>query len=85
MLTCSDLATAAQLGVRDSVHEDPASRTDEERFGVFPEFARLAAEGRFTVPVAGTFPLTDWRRALEISLTGHAHGKLLLLPGVSSD
>ncbi|MGC8919113.1 zinc-binding dehydrogenase [Streptomyces sp. PG2] len=54
--------------------------TDAERFGVFPEFARLAAEGGFTVPVAATFPLEDWSKALEISLSGHARGKLLLLP-----
>ncbi|QMU80726.1 NADP-dependent oxidoreductase [Streptacidiphilus sp. PB12-B1b] len=80
VLTCSDMAAAAGLGARDTFHEDPATRTDEERFGVFPEFARLAAEGRFTVPVAGTFPLAEWRKALEISLTRHARGKLLLLP-----
>ncbi|MGC0317718.1 NADPH:quinone reductase-like Zn-dependent oxidoreductase [Kitasatospora acidiphila] len=80
VLTCSDLAAAAELGVRDTFHEDPAKRTDGELFGVFPEFAQLAAEGRFTVPVAATFPLADWRKALEISLTGRARGKLLLLP-----
>jgi hypothetical protein len=68
--------------VRDSLHEDPATRTDDERFGAFPEFARLAAAGRFTVPVAGTFPLGQWRTALDISQGGHAHGKLLLLPAV---
>ncbi|MEV5283231.1 NADP-dependent oxidoreductase [Streptomyces sp. NPDC052811] len=85
VLTCSDMAGAAELGVRDSFHEDPATWTDDERFGVFPEFAQLAAEGRFTVPVAGTFPLADWRKALNISLTGHAHGKLLLLPANSSE
>ncbi|MEV8527264.1 NADP-dependent oxidoreductase [Streptomyces sp. NPDC052000] len=85
VLTCSDMAGAAELGVRDSFHEDPATWTDDERFGVFTEFAQLAAEGRFTVPVAGTFPLADWRKALNISLTGHAHGKLLLLPADSSD
>ena len=32
------------------------------------------------MPIARTFPLEDWRAALEISLTGHARGKLLLLP-----
>jgi NADPH:quinone reductase-like Zn-dependent oxidoreductase len=47
---------------------------------VFPEFARFAAESRFTVPIAGTFPLEEWRTALEISLSGQARGKLLLLP-----
>jgi NADPH:quinone reductase-like Zn-dependent oxidoreductase len=80
VLTCSDLVAAQELGVRDTFHEDPATWSEDERFGAIPEFARLAAEGRFTVPVAGTFPLDQWRTALGISLTGHAHGKLLLLP-----
>jgi NADPH:quinone reductase-like Zn-dependent oxidoreductase len=78
VLTISDFAAAQELGVRDSFHEDPATRN--ERFDPFPEFARLAAGGRFTVPIAATFPLEDWRAAMEISLNGHAHGKLLLLP-----
>jgi NADPH:quinone reductase-like Zn-dependent oxidoreductase len=78
VLTISDFAAAQSLGVRDSFHEDPTTRS--ERFAAFPEFAQLAAGGRFTVPIARTFPLEDWRTALEISLTGHPHGKLLLLP-----
>jgi hypothetical protein len=32
------------------------------------------------VPIAAAFPLEDWRAALDVSLTGHARGKLLLLP-----
>jgi NADPH:quinone reductase-like Zn-dependent oxidoreductase len=78
VLTIADFAAAQELGVRDSFHEDPATRS--ERFAPFPEFAQLAAEGKFAVPVSGTFPLEDWRAAMEISLTGHARGKLLLLP-----
>jgi NADPH:quinone reductase-like Zn-dependent oxidoreductase len=78
VLTISDFAAAQELGVRDSFHEDPTTRS--ERFDAFPEFAQLAADGKFTVPVAATFALGDWRDAMEISLTGHAHGKLLLLP-----
>jgi len=81
VLTCSDAASAPELGVRDSFHEDRATWTVDGRFGIFPEFAQLAAEGRFTVPIAGTFPLDEWSTALKISLTGHARGKLLLLPG----
>lgn len=80
VITCSDMAAAPQLGVRDTFHEDPSTFGDDERYGCFPEFARLAAEGRFTVPIAATFPLEQWRTALETSLTGHARGKLLLLP-----
>jgi len=76
VFTVSDLAAASELGVRDGFHEEPVTSPYEE----FPEFAQLAAEGKFTVPVAGTFPLADWRAAMEISLTGQARGKLLLLP-----
>lgn len=75
VLTISDFAAARELGVRDSFEEGQT-----QRFDVFPEFAQLAADGKFTVPVAGTFPLQDWRAALEISLSGQARGKLLLLP-----
>jgi NADPH:quinone reductase-like Zn-dependent oxidoreductase len=78
VLTISDFAAAQELGVRDSFHEDPATRG--ERFDPFPEFAQLAADGQFTVPIARTFPLEEWRTALDISLTGHPRGKLLLLP-----
>ena len=75
VLTISDFAAAQELGVRDGFHEEQTSR-----FAEFPEFAQLAADGRFTVPIAGAFPLADWRAAMEISLGGHARGKLLLLP-----
>ena len=78
VLTISDFAAAAELGVRDSFHEEELLPFD--RSAVFTEFARLAAGGQFTVPVAGTFPLEDWRAAMAISLSGQARGKLLLLP-----
>ncbi len=74
ILTVSNHGPAAgELGVRDSF-------TSELRYDVLGEFAKLAAEGRFTVPVARTFPLEEWREALDLSLSGHAHGKLVLLP-----
>jgi NADPH:quinone reductase-like Zn-dependent oxidoreductase len=75
VLTISDFAAAAELGVRDSFHEDWPPRHD-----VLGEFAQRAADGQFTVPVARTFPLGDWRTALDISESGHARGKLVLLP-----
>lgn len=79
VLTISDFAAAAELGVRDSFHEDPTKRDD-----VLAEFVQLAADGKFTVPIARTFPLAEWRTALETSLGGQARGKLLLLPGSPS-
>jgi NADPH:quinone reductase-like Zn-dependent oxidoreductase len=77
VLTISDFAAAEELGVRDTFHED---HLPFDRAAVFAEFARLAADGTFTVPVSATFPLEDWRAAMEISLSGQARGKLLLLP-----
>ncbi len=76
VLTIADFSAAEGLGVRDSFHEDRTQRVD-----ALPEFAQLAADGRFTVPIARAFPLDEWRTALQISLSGRAHGKLLLLPG----
>ena len=49
------------------------------RYDALGHFAQLAAQGRFTVPVARTFGLEDWREALDLSLNRRAHGKLVLL------
>jgi NADPH:quinone reductase-like Zn-dependent oxidoreductase len=75
VLTMTDFASAAELGARHSFGE-----TMRRREGVLTEFAKLAADGQFMVPIARTFPLDDWREALAASLSGHAHGKLVLLP-----
>jgi NADPH:quinone reductase-like Zn-dependent oxidoreductase len=76
VLTLSDFAAAQQLGVRFHFEDGGKQRND-----ILGEFAALAAEGRFAIPVAGTFPLEDWRTAVEQSMSGHAHGKLILLIG----
>jgi NADPH:quinone reductase-like Zn-dependent oxidoreductase len=75
VLTITDFAAAAELGARDSFHEDWPPRHN-----VLGEFAQLAGDGQFTIPIARTFPLEDWRTALDISQSGHARGKLVLLP-----
>jgi NADPH:quinone reductase-like Zn-dependent oxidoreductase len=49
------------------------------RYDVLGRYAHLAAEGRFTIPIAQTFALEDWRAALDLSLNKRAHGKLMLL------
>jgi NADPH:quinone reductase-like Zn-dependent oxidoreductase len=54
------------------------------RYDVLGQYAQLAAEGRFTIPIARTFALEDWREAAELSMNKQAHGKLLLLPGSST-
>ena len=63
------------LGVRTAWREGGSLRYD-----VLGHYAQLAAEGRFSIPVARTFALEDWREAAEISMSKGAHGKLVLLP-----
>jgi len=83
VLTCVDFEAASKLGVRTGFGEPGTGDGGAVmRWDVLGQFARLAAEGRFTVPIAGVFALEDWRQALDISQSGHAHGKLLLSPNL---
>ncbi|MGH3247267.1 MAG: NADP-dependent oxidoreductase, partial [Trebonia sp.] len=47
VLTITDFAAAAELGVRDTFHEDRSHPVE-----ALPEFGQLAADGVFTVPIA---------------------------------
>jgi len=80
VMTCGDFAGAAALGVRMGNEEAPGGPDGTMlRYDMLRRFAGLAAEGRFSIPIASTFPLTEWRKALDISLSGRAHGKLVLV------
>jgi NADPH:quinone reductase-like Zn-dependent oxidoreductase len=46
-----------------------------------PRYAALAADGAFGLPIARTYPLAEWRAAVELSMSGRPHGKVVLLPG----
>lgn len=46
---------------------------------VISEYAQRVAEGTFSIPVARTYPLDEWREAMVLSLSGGARGKLVLL------
>jgi NADPH:quinone reductase-like Zn-dependent oxidoreductase len=63
------------LGVRTTGREKGVV----QRYDVLGPYAELAAQGRFTIPIARTFALEDWREALDLSLNKRAHGKLVLL------
>ncbi|HEY6845702.1 MAG TPA: NADP-dependent oxidoreductase [Terracidiphilus sp.] len=67
------------IGVRTAWKENAGIRYD-----VLGHYAQLAAERLFSIPIARTFALEDWREAAEISMSKKAHGKLVLLPGASS-
>ena len=45
-----------------------------------PEYASLAAGGQFSIPIARTYPLVQWRDAVELLTSGNPHGKVVLLP-----
>ena len=66
----------AGLGVRTTGREPNLV----PRYDALGQYAQFAAEGRFTIPVARTFGMQDWRTAMEQSQSGHARGKLLILP-----
>jgi NADPH:quinone reductase-like Zn-dependent oxidoreductase len=75
VLTISDFESAAALGVRTSFSENAALRHD-----VLGDYAQRAAKGTFSIPVARTYRLDQWREALDRSRSGRAGGKLVLLP-----
>ncbi|MYV99598.1 NADP-dependent oxidoreductase, partial [Streptomyces sp. SID3343] len=70
VLTVSDFAAAADLGVRI---------TTEMRYDRMDEFARLAGEGVLVVPVARTYTLDRIEEAAELSRSGRPGGKLMLV------
>lgn len=74
VVTISDFVAARELGVRTNIEEGGTIRYD-----VLGDFAQLAAQGKFRVPIARTYPLHEWRAALDVSQSQKAHGKLILL------
>ncbi len=84
VITIADHAGAAKTGVRAGAENIKAEGGFKLRWDALGEYGRLAAEGRFFIPVAGTFALEDWREALDISLAGRARGKLVLTPASPS-
>lgn len=69
IVTVSNHGPAADaLGVRNSF-EGALS------YDALTDFATLAAQNQFDIPIARTFPLTGWRTALDASLAGSLIGK----------
>ena len=64
------------IGVRTTGHE----KVGVPRYDALGQYAQLAAEGRFFIPIARTFSIEDWRDAAGMSMSIKAHGKLLLVP-----
>ncbi len=79
VVTISNHAEARALGARVNIDELLAS-------GAFPsseilrDYAASAARGEFRLPIARRVPLAQWRDAVELSVAGVPHGKVVLLP-----
>ncbi|MFF1395798.1 NADP-dependent oxidoreductase [Streptomyces sp. NPDC058287] len=75
VVTIADFVGAQEYGVR-------FSRGDTGRaVHVLGEMGELIESGRFSLPVAQTFPLTEIAKAHRASEDGHARGKLVLVIG----
>lgn len=74
VITIAD-GSAADHGVRFS-----SSSEGVDMEGALAGIVAMVAGGELEIPVAGTFPLEDADDAHRDSETGHANGKLVLLP-----
>jgi NADPH:quinone reductase-like Zn-dependent oxidoreductase len=74
VVTIADFS-APQYGVRVTT----GAEGQERSFQALGQVAALHEEGRFSMPVAETFPLEQAGRAQQISQDGHVRGKLVLL------
>ena len=79
VVTISNHDEARRLGARVNVDELRATGGVPSS-AMLADYAALAAAGEFTIPVARTFPLDEWRAAAELSLSGAPHGKVVLMP-----
>src|SRR5207244_8234267 len=75
VITVADFGGAQEHGVRFSSGD--AGRAVH----AIGEIGELIESGRFSLPVAQTFPLAEVAKAHRVSEQGHVRGKLVLLVG----
>ena len=75
VVTIADFGGAREYGVRFS------SGDSGRAVHVLAEIGELVESGRFSLPVAQTFPLAEIAQAHRVSEDGHVRGKLVLLVG----
>ncbi len=78
--TIAGFERARELGVQMLGNGPGADPGDDIRDAARAHLARLADEGVLDVTVARTYPLDDAARAHADSRSGHARGKLVLIP-----
>ena len=75
--TIAGFARAGELGIAALTGADGGQAV---RDAARPDLIRLAAAGQLTVTVDKVFPLADAADAHRYLQTGHAHGKVVLVP-----
>lgn len=78
--TIAAFGRAAGLGIKLLGNGPGADPGSEIRRAGRPEVARLVAEGRLELPIAGTYPLEQTAAAHRESRSGHVAGKLVVIP-----
>ncbi len=63
----------ARVNLDHLAHAAPAA-------SFLPAYAARAATGRFRIPIAASYPLTQWRDGVELLISGHPHGKVIVVP-----
>jgi NADPH:quinone reductase-like Zn-dependent oxidoreductase len=71
---------AAELGLKRLGGGPGADPGTDIREAAKAQLVRDAAEGRLTVPIAGTYPLDQAAEVHRLLTGSHAPGKLILLP-----
>ena len=79
VFTVSDFAAAKALGARSSFDEEIVWRYD-----AVGEYANLAAEGKYSIPISKSLPLDKWKDAMELCCSQAARGKVIILPSSAS-
>ena len=78
VVTISNHEEARKLGARVNIDELGPGLTPLSV--LLPEYALLAAQGAFRLPVAKAYSFENWGEAVELSLSGNPHGKVVLVP-----
>lgn len=80
VVTISNHEEARSLGARVNIDELRQPGLTPPTV-LLPQYASLAAQGEFRLPLAKSYPLEQWRDAVDLSLAGNPHGKVVLIPG----
>jgi NADPH:quinone reductase-like Zn-dependent oxidoreductase len=80
IVTIAAFKRGVELGIKVIGAGPGADPGTEIRAAARPELVRLAGEGSLKVTVAATYPLREAAEAHRELMSGHTHGKIVLVP-----